>query len=364
MKTRLFFLLFIVSVFVLNAQQASKYPEQFRDFTLKSYTHVVSNSLYNNIKLIDLRKDTLRLGQCQFGFLKKIKTLTPKPTLSIQVSDLLANTIDQTAKKGDLVLFLKRFIFTAFTPKGNFLLKANLFRKSDSLYSFIQSIDTVIRLNKEIVTDETIRLGDSVLCNFITRNLLNVGDLKRSFAYKDALFFDNIEKQKLKLYNTTPLVDGIYYSYESFKNQIPDNNGVVVRKNDKIKSVKSVDKKGFMAVLQPQSIYALVKDGLPFISNGLGYYPLVMRDGDFVFIGKYRESNNSGRVAAAAFVFGYLGALAASQAEFNTYFYCELNYKNGNIMRVCETPIDINASSSVYCYDNGTGLWTLDSYNN
>jgi hypothetical protein len=359
MKTRLHILLFAFSILYLNAQQIEHYPETFRNFTLKYSSHSIHNSLYNIISLIDLRKDTLRLGQCQFGFLNKTMTLTPKPLLSTQLSNILTKTIDQSSKPGVLTLFLKKFLLSGLSPEGSCIFKADLYRKTDSGYYFVQSIDTVVFISKMSVTKATINLGDSLFCNFIIHNLLNAGNLNKSFTYEEALSADSIAKHKLRLYNTNTFVDGIYNSYGSFKNQIPDKIGSIIRKNGKIKSVKVIDENGVKQDVDHQTIYAVVTDGLPFISNEYGYYPLVQRDNDFVFIGEFRDSAKTGKVVAAAMVFGYVGALAALQSEYQTFYYCELNYKNGDFIKVSETPIEINTSSSVYNYNNASGTWNV-----
>lgn len=348
MKTSFLLLLLTFFVFSLNAQQYQQYPEQFRDFTLKSKIQKVENSLYNKIKIIDLRKDTLRLGQGQFGLLNKKLTLTPKPSLAVQSSGVVAQAIGENSKNGELALFIRKFLFAertaAFTEEGFCSLSADLYRKTDTAYYLLQSIDTLMRVEKMDVTKQMIRNGDSVFTCFITRNLSNSGQSASPLLFKEVVFADSIAKQKLKIYNSAGFVNGIYSTYDKFKNQTPDKNGTVTRKKDKIKSVKIISGNGIEQEIKSRDIYAVVADGIPFIATEFGYYPLKSRNGELVFIGKLPAPSKSGGVAASMMFFGLaggvvaglIGGLGASELNKCAYFFSQINYKNGEFVRLRE----------------------------
>src|SRR5665647_1011864 len=102
MKVQFLLLLITISALHLSAQQTAQSPEQFRYFTFKYSPKIVTNSLYNDLKVIDLRKDTLRLGQCQFGLLNRKLTITPKPALSIQLAQIISRATNQSANNGKM----------------------------------------------------------------------------------------------------------------------------------------------------------------------------------------------------------------------------------------------------------------------
>jgi len=337
MKSRIILLMIAFSCLFLNAQQTRPYPEIFREFTLKYTPPLVSNSLFDKIKLLDLRGDTVRLGQCQFGLLNKKFTLTPKPFLSIQLASIISRATNQSAKNGELVLCLKKFMFAertaAFTEEGFCSFDADLYRKTDSLYYLIQSIDTLIRVRSMDVTKGIIHRSDSVFTCFVTRNLLNEGNLNNPLSLKEVVSADSIAKHKLKLYNTPNLVNGIYTTYENFKNQTPDKSGIVERKKDKIKSIKITTDNGVEQMIKPQDIYAVVTDGIPFIATEFGYYPLRLRNDDFVFIGKLPAPAIA---TGATFFFGLMGTLLSSDYKKSAYFYSVLNFRDGRFIRVRE----------------------------
>jgi len=81
MRIKFLLVLILICVSTSYSQQYQYYPEQFRDFTIKSPTHKQPNSLYRRIKIVDLRKDSLRMGIGQFGLLNKRLTITPNPYL-------------------------------------------------------------------------------------------------------------------------------------------------------------------------------------------------------------------------------------------------------------------------------------------
>lgn len=348
MKPSFLLLLLTFFVFSLNAQQYQQYPEQFRDFTLKSKVHKVQNSLYDKIKIIDLRKDTLRLGQGQFGLLNKKLTLTPKPSLSVQLSGIVNQAVDGNSKKGELALCIRNFKFSertaANSEEGFCAFTADLYRKSDSVYFLLQSIDTLIRVKSMDVTKQMIHEGDSLITRFVNRNMLNPGVTNIPLKLYEIVYADSIAKRQIKLFNTPVFTDGIYNSYNSFKNQVPDQQAIVIRKNNKIKTVKITNEDGVVQIIKPQSIYAIVTDGIPYIATEFGYYPLNHIDDNFAFIGKFRGPANSDGVFVASMAFGLVGGLVASQIDSKAYFYCELNYKNGEFIRLRRVPGGVDES--------------------
>ena len=179
-------------------------------------------------------------------------------------------------------------------------------------------------------------MGDSVFTCFITRNLLKEGSLNNPLALKDVVFADSIAKSKLKLYNSTNFVDGLYSTYENFKNQTPDKKCVVVRKKNKLKSVNIISDNGVERPVESKDIYAVVTEGIPFIATKYGFYLLKRRNDDLVFIGKLPAPANSGGVAASMMFFGLIGGLVASELNKSSYFYSVLNYKTGESIRIRE----------------------------
>lgn len=79
---------------------------------------------------------------------------------------------------------------------------------------------------------------------------------------------DSIEKQKIKLYTVSAYTEGMYLTYQSFKNQQPNNQITAEIKNGSISKVKTVDSTGRSIKVKPGNVYAIVYQGQPFVATG------------------------------------------------------------------------------------------------
>ena len=350
MKRRVFILI-VISIFFLRIDAQER--ELFREFKLKKATQVVTTSLYNKIRLIDLRKDTLRVGVIQLGMLNKPFTLILKPSFSFQLAEFInsATSENTNLKQGELVFCLRKLMFSertaAFTEEGFCAFNADFYEKRDSSYFFIQSIDTVVRVTGYDVTKALLRSGDSIISKSILSNLTQHGNRDIALSYNEIIYADSIAKHKIKIYNTTTFTDGVYLTYESFKNQIPDYREVLVdKRKEKIKSVKRSDKNGAIQKLSYNDMYALVIDGQPYIATGFGFYPLKFKNNEFSFIGKLKAPAKGGSIEPTMLVFGLMGGLIASEIKNSSYFLTIINYKNGEFIRVREIPFGVDNDQS------------------
>ncbi|MDD4992610.1 MAG: hypothetical protein PHR83_10285 [Paludibacter sp.] len=337
-----FFLSFIfIFPAISYSQQYHQYPEQFRNFIFKSPTHKHAKSHYDKIKVIDLRKDSIRMGTGQFGLLNKRLTITPNPCLSDQLSRIIMESIDSTSTSGQMILCLRKLILAertaAYTEEGFCSFTATLYSKLDSNYYFLQSIDTLIRIQELDVTKRMIFLGDSIVTNFLARNLLNKGKINEPLTLSEIIFADSIAKQKLNLYRNTKFANGLYYTYKSFSNQIPDRECVLNKKNDKINWVKITDSKGELQKIQPKSVYAVVSDGIPYIATEFGFYELKRMKGELTFLGKMYAPSLVGSIPGM-YMFGFVGGAISSGFTSSSYFRCIVNYKNGEFVKLKEVP--------------------------
>jgi len=255
-------------------------------------------------------------------------------------------SIDSTTKNGQMVLCLKKIIFAErtaeFTEEGFCSFTATLYSKSDSAYHFLQSIDTLIRVEKFDVSKRMIFLGDSIITNFLTRNLLNNGEVNESLTLNEIIHADSIAKQKINIYKNNTFVNGLYSTYKSFKDQSPDKECVVLRKKGKLNWVKVADINGELQKVQPKTVYAIVSDGIPYIATDFGFYELKRIKGELTFLGKMRAPALGGSTIPGMYMFGFTGGFVSgmASASYNgsSYFRCIINYKNGDFVKLKEVP--------------------------
>jgi hypothetical protein len=278
------------------------------------------------------------MGIVQLGvFNTKAKVISSIP-LSTQFTNILNALIDNSAKKGELLLQLRQFNFAeitgAMSEKGYCYLKAELYSKEDDFYKKISSIDTVILVKSMDVTKPLFRNGSKIITDFISNNLIkNATDLNY-YTMNNIVNIDSIEKKKLNVYCTSTYSDGLYFTFNSFTKQKPDKQITVEMKGEKISQVKTIDEKGNSDKIRTKDIYAIVYKGKPYISSEYGYFPLIFRNDDFYFIGKSKETANSGEVIAAGMFFGIIGSLVASNN--NAIFEMKIDHTNGGFIRIKE----------------------------
>ncbi len=320
LKKTIFLLLLIICG--LNVFSQYYYTKEF-EIELPEYK--VTNSLYNKIIFIDSRVDTTKLGIVQKGLLNKQAKLIAKTPLPIQVENILHSLIDDTAKDGELLLQIRNLTFAestkAFSEKGFFAIKANLFAKENNNYQKLYSIDTLIVVKSADVTKKLLKTGGQFITDLIANQLTVKPKENKKYTLKGIIKVDSIEKRNIKVYNVDKYTDGVYYSYESFKNQEPDKTIIAKQKNDLTLSyVKVPDKNDEWKKIKPEDVYAVVYNGQPYIATKYGYYGLFKSNGQFYFAGKVSTNSNSSEVFVASYMFGIIGGIIASSGSNATYF--------------------------------------------
>ncbi|MEO6151407.1 MAG: hypothetical protein ABIN95_07140, partial [Mucilaginibacter sp.] len=142
---------------------------------------------------------------------------------------------------------------------------------------------------------------------------------------------------KLKLYTAPEYTNGIYLSYNSFKNQVPDKEiAAAFLEGNTIETVSVADEKGKWQKIKVEDVYAVVYNNSPFIATKKLYVPLKKINNDLVFIGKAKVTADAGDVIAASVFFGVIGGLIASNAQAT--FEMKIDHVNGGFVRLREVP--------------------------
>lgn len=333
------FLLTFNAVIALHAQQITK-DESTREFTFSFSPQPIPNSQYNKIQLIDLRTDTLRFGFGQYGALNHRRTLIAQPRFAQQLTNNLNKMIDSTAKNDTLAIALKNLSFSehtgAFNEEGYCSIVADLYKKSNNGYYFIQSIDTLLHISCFDVTKPLMRSGDSVFNSFIYKNLRNKEISSKLISYNDLVHTDSLAKRKIHFYNHPVFKDGLYLTYNSFKNQIPDKPCTAKAGDQKLKSIKTTNEAGKEESVDPAKVYGVVYNSKPYIATKYGFYQLKFKDDNWYMIGKLPSIIDGSVVMTAGIMFGLVGMVIANNTNKSAYFYSAINYKNGELIRIKE----------------------------
>ena len=265
----------------LNAQKVYK-------FSLSPVQTRVSNSLYNSLVVLDYRADTTSMGFIYTGMSELFTRVRPATPVSNQYKALFNTAIDSTATDGQLLLQIRRLLFAERADKGYFNMRAILYSKIGKYYEIVGRIDTLV--SKASLIDPTngiLKSGDKIMTDFLLKNL-KVKPSDPILSYHDILNITNVEKNELPLFNRDQYIDGLYFNYHSFKNQMPDRQITVNGDDLNAGEIRTIEGGGVTQKVKANNVYAIVYKGLPYVvSEGL-YYPLKKVNNDFFFVGKGR----------------------------------------------------------------------------
>ena len=158
-------------------------------------------------------------------------------------------------------------------------------------------------------------IGWLLKIDFIAANLTKEANDDIFLSLEQLPLIDSFEKARLPLYTAAAYTDGIYYNFQSFVNQQPDETGISVSyfKNGHTSKIVYTNTKGKQQEVDYRGIYGFVHNGKPYVAGEFTCYPLEKKGDDFYFTGKVNNAK-SGDVAMATAFFGIIGGLMASSA--------------------------------------------------
>jgi hypothetical protein len=310
-----------------------------RDFELNLPDQKVAQSLYNVIEYIDSRSDTGNMGIVQTGaFNKKARVVSATP-FNLQLQKLIDAIIDSSTSNSDTLLFqLRQLSFAEITgsmsEKGYCYFRASLYHKQHEAYKHINTIDTVLVVKSMDVTKKLFREGSKLIAKFIGDNLNKPSLDDFIYTYHDIEYIDSLEKKKLAVYTVDSYTDGVYTTYQSFANQLPDYTNMNVKlKQGGISSVNITDAQGKTKKINLENIYAVIHNGKIFITTDYGYYAVEKHNNDFLFTGKAKTAASAGSIITAGVFFGIIGSLIAENTA-NAIFEMKIDHINGGFIRL------------------------------
>jgi len=339
-------ILLLLCIFVCSGFYSQKRTE---DFSISLPDTKLEKSYYKTIKLVDARVDSTSLGIVQKGAFNTKAKVVPTTSLSIQLQNLLDHINGANTEEGTIVMYLKQLYFAeltgAFSEHGYCYFQAYLFAKNDNgTYSYLDQIDSVVDHSSMDVTKATMKKGSEMVSNFISKNISKKATPADQYTFEDIKNFDDIEKQKLSLYHSTDLKDGVYTNYNSFKNQEPSektiSNVKFYGKSSKIiKIYETIE--GKEKEIKKNNTFAIVYQGVPYIYLSIedAFAKAEKRDGDFYFSGKIKSTAKTGDVILASAFFGIVGGLLASGPSA-VPFELKLDYINGGFIPLKEATKD------------------------
>jgi hypothetical protein len=190
--------------------------------------------------------------------------------------------------------------------------------------------------SKKEVTKQIIDYANRTIVNFISSALVKEPIANSNFSFNEIVKIDSIEKAKIKVYTTDEYVNGIYRTFESFKEQTPDYTLFSITFEDgEISEIKAKNDKNRLRIISSEEVYAIVNNGKPYISAEFGYYPLVKNNNDFYFIGDDKVNYIKAQVVKSNSIFNPT-EYVYTPLPITTQFEIKIDHMNGKFMRVKE----------------------------
>lgn len=296
-------------------------------FDLGSPARKAQMSLYNTFVFLDSRPDPSFMGVVQLGgFNRKAPVQAARP-MDEQFLSFLNELIDSTAKDGEALFQLRQLSFAeitgAMSEKGYCYLRGTLYGKEGDLYRKILGVDTVMVISGMDVTKSLFRQANTLLYIVMHVGLKRAPRDSTGYTYDQLVRISDIEKAALPVYTLPAFKDGIYLTYDAFKQQQPDELGMITGEDGQISGVSRLNKKGKPEKMTVKDLYAVVHQGKPYVATYYGLYPLQREGNELTFRGVVKSTAESGDVIAASLFFGLLGGLIVSDASAPTDLYID-----------------------------------------
>lgn len=258
-------------------------------FHLNQPNYKAHASLYNSVDFIDSREDTSDFGKVYSRTARRLLPAQPQIDFYTQFNWLLANFTDSTAKPNELLVQLRKFKFFEFGDGiyncGYCTLRLDLYSRKENGYIKIARLDTVIYLEEvKNITTSLFDATSEAINDFVFIHLAKIPDSQPVLMRPEIMSIQKTEKQNMPLYNNTSYKNGVYFSYQSFKNQVPDFAIAGIYKNQgEIEKLFIVTKNQKIIKRNVNIAYAFVYEDKPYMIGDFGCYLMEKRDDGFYF---------------------------------------------------------------------------------
>ncbi|MBL7918026.1 MAG: hypothetical protein JNM96_06490 [Bacteroidia bacterium] len=318
----------------LTAQEKTKY------FQLSAPAKKLTKSNYNSVKFIDNREDTTNFGIVRIGALNKEAAVVTPIGIGEQLNQLLFELNPENSGKGEILFQLRKLKFIekaeGLKEFGYCFFRANMYTYSGDKYRQIAIIDTFLTVESRDVTKLIFEKTDKAIVKFFLSSLEKDTANTTAYTREEIANIDEVEKQKIKLYNVDVLTDGIYSTFQTFRDQTPDFTLFSITFEDgEISEIKARNKNGKVKKMKSDNVYAIVNKGKAYISAEFGFYPLVKNNNDFYFIGDDKQHYIKGQIVKSHSLLDPT-EYVYSPLPLTSQYEIKVDHLNGKFMRVKE----------------------------
>ncbi|AZA81357.1 hypothetical protein C1637_01935 [Chryseobacterium lactis] len=233
---------------------------------------------YKSIKVIDQREDK-QIGEIPFGDNKEMREVVFPSTPAIDFNGWFAKGNDLDKGKVEFVLVLKKLKLSVGesdgkTTTGTMDFSAQTFAKAGDKYQFIYKKDTVFTFNHKEVSEQMVKNIPVIYSAFIKKSYtLDPSDKK--ITDNDIKDYESYVKANAAALKEEQLKDGIYLSYTSFFDQLPEPGKYNLETNSKGEITKAVkEEDGKKSKISSYKMFAYVEKGKAYKQTFSGFLEL------------------------------------------------------------------------------------------
>jgi hypothetical protein len=310
------------------------------EITLAKKRVKVSSLKYSIVDVVDGRKDTLSIGWVQTGLANRKQLATFPQPASREIMQLLQQS-GIIHDEGPKVILRIEYLSVSEQTR----LTTENARAQVGLDLFRIEGDQAWFVGREYATVED--RGGDVTHKHAGNIARAIGEILTAFnAYdlsassEDDTFYPITEIADFRdtsyveptapIYTATRYPDGLYTSFNEFRNNTPSIvDGYEVNGDNQVR-VRWVDRKGRKRRIR-ESVYALAHNNKLYIFFDNNFYPIERRNHGFYFQGP--DVQDPGAVIAGGWLGGALGAAIMGAASTSNLIY-RIDLKNGSVRAV------------------------------
>jgi len=272
-----------MAVISLSAQKKT-------DFNIDIPSQKISDSKYDGLHYIESRWEPENLGVVFINNFTGYDRVTLPVPFEYQLDSLVKSVTGPRNVSKKIALQMRNILFGIGFGKHEDReicnLRMTLYEMTDdNTFYFLNTLDTLIVTPRKQIREKT----GNAITSFIIDNLpYTAYEDEEAMSLEMVQNIDKYEKNNIPFYLDEQIPDGVYYTYKSLMMLTPDAVVPVEIEKDKeegkLKAVKMADleKPGKTKKLKGKEAYAVVEDGIPYISYNGNFHQAYFEEGNWV----------------------------------------------------------------------------------
>lgn len=275
---------FLVFNLQLEAQKKS-------DFNILPPNIKVGDSKYSKLHYIEARENPDDMGFAYVNSWNGVQAITLSSSIEVQLQSLVGTVVLPSDEGKTIAVQMRILFFDAGNGRAESKSKCNLrmtlYEMDDNgNYYFLNTLDSIVISGRKDIKAN----ASMAITSFIVDNLpYSAEEGEKALDINAVMDIDMYEKNSLPFYTEVQIPNGIYRTYKSLMNLVPDSTpdlSIIANEEGMVKEVKFADPQntGKDKKLKTKDVYAIAVDGIPYFNFDGDFYKAYNKDGYWRFI--------------------------------------------------------------------------------